>query len=168
MNTPPKDTDGDENQQKDFGDEYFDAANVLETGRPKSKWVYMLAFVLFAGVLFCVWGMFFRHRLFFFWLPGIILFGGGLTRLLSYSKGSTRCPKCGQDFTDCTPVFCHGCGRPLQNQQCESCGVNWQWAAHLGRLSETIGNNMAIRHCPGCGVFLGTDHRRGERQDSFL
>src|SRR5207244_9227097 len=52
-----------------------------------------------------------------------------LRALLLYSKGSPSCPHCRDDITNCSPVFCHGCGEALNQRRCPRCSLDPTWTA---------------------------------------
>ena len=141
--------------------EFFSAAETLETERPRSPWVNVAAVILFACVILSVVGMFvgtlITHILA---LVGMLVFSSALIALLHFSRGAIQCPKCRQDFTNCSAVYCHNCGRALRSERCEPCGVNWNWTTALSDASESQGNRHRILFCPGCGAFLGSEHYR--------
>jgi len=134
----------------------------------KPIWIWILAFLFLAGILFCAWQIYKGGLHSIFWILGAGAFGIGIKLLLNLSLGSKICFNCEKDFTICPAVFCHNCGQPLKDSRCEACNVNWHFVASLGRESEIIGNKLPIIYCPGCGTFLETERYRRNSEPWYL
>ncbi|HUA37415.1 MAG TPA: zinc ribbon domain-containing protein [Candidatus Sulfopaludibacter sp.] len=134
----------------------------------KPIWFWALAFLCFAGILFCAWEAYKSGIHSIFWILAAGVFGIGIKLLLSFSQGSKTCPNCNKDIASCPAVFCHSCGQPLKDARCEVCGVDWHFVASLGRPSEIAGNSLPIIYCPNCGTFLNTGRYRENSEPWYL
>ena len=152
--------ESDPERAKDFADEYFAAADALKKTRPHRGAMNFIAVACFVGFGICAWGLYYTRQNHWIWLSIFAICLGGFSFAVQRFKGTTQCPKCRNDFTCCPPVFCHICGKQLENERCESCAVDWSLIGCLGQSSDVIGNKSSIQYCPGCGVLLNSEHRR--------
>jgi hypothetical protein len=134
----------------------------------KSIWFLALAFLFFAGILYCAWQAYASHGQNFgltsiLWIFGAGAFGGGIKLLMRISQGSKICPHCNKDFTSCPASFCH-----KKDSRCEACDVNWHLVAILGRKSGVAGNSLPILYCPGCGNFVESEYYRKNSEPWYL
>ena len=160
MNETPREPNPE--RVKDFTDEYFAAAEALKKTRPGRRVMNFLAVACFVGAGLFAWGMSSTKQHEWIWFIGLAICGAGFAFAVQSYKGATRCPRCRQDFTRYTPVSCHVCGNRLENKECKKCAVNWRWDRILGRPSDTTGNGEKIGFCPGCGVFIDSEHYRAD------
>ena len=126
----------------------------------KPAWYYVVAFIFFVVILFCVWEAFEGGAARNTWLVVAAGCAVILKTLDRCTKGTTKCPNCKNDFTTCRPAYCHCCGQPLTALRCDACAVDWNWYSKIGIGSEAAGNSSEIAYCPACGTFVESEHRR--------
>ena len=158
---PPTNTPTAEGKARTVLAKFSFAEEFAKRQRHRKGWVKAAAGLLFVLVVIpAVWAIFSRS-----WvvrLGWIIPAGLGLVllrMLMLFSKGSYRCPQCREDITNCTAVYCHGCGQVLEARLCKRCGVDRTWTAAF----DAMPLRDPILYCPGCGVYLNSPFYRGER-----
>src|SRR5262245_30147995 len=98
-----------------FAREYFAASEELKRRKSWGVGRKVLFGLCLVGIGICVVGMFTGrswHRM--IWVLIAFLMLPVLESLAFLLKGSTFCPRCNNDFTECAPGFCHVCGRSLE------------------------------------------------------